>query len=141
MIDFARKGLGLQYGTVHLVRTQAQWPALADDLAADIRSALGGAIQAVAHVGSTAVPGLLAKPILDLAVGVHRATGVDQIADAMSTLGWIYRGDAGNDGGWVFVMEDSPCKRRIQIAPAASMTSNTNSPVARARAGSGRGQG
>lgn len=29
----------------------------------------------------------------------------------MSGLAWIYRGDAGDDGGWVFVMEDAPWHR------------------------------
>jgi GrpB-like predicted nucleotidyltransferase (UPF0157 family) len=57
------------------------------------------------------VSGLLAKPIVDLAIGVSTGAAVDDVADALAQLGWIYRGDAGDDGGWIFVMEDSPWHR------------------------------
>lgn len=111
VIDFAGARLGLQYGTVRLVPADPRWIAIADQLAADIRAVLGGSVRAVEHIGSTSVPGLLAKPIVDLAVGVCPGTTVDEIADGMSHLKWIYRGDAGDDGGWVFVMEDAPWHR------------------------------
>lgn len=111
MIDFDGAGLGLQYGTVRLAPTDSRWIAIADQLAADIRAVLGGSVRAVEHIGSTSVPGLLAKPIVDLAMGVRPGTTVDEVADAMSGLNWIYRGDAGEDGGWVFVMEDAPWHR------------------------------
>ena len=67
--------------------------------------------EAVEHIGSTAVPGVLAKPIVDLALAVRADTTVDDVALAMSPLGWIYRGDAGKNGGWVFVLEDAPWRR------------------------------
>jgi GrpB-like predicted nucleotidyltransferase (UPF0157 family) len=53
----------------------------------------------------------LAKPIIDLAIGVDPGIEVTEIVEPMSRLGWIYRGDAGTDGGWVFVMEDAPSHR------------------------------
>lgn len=111
VIDFVGAGLGLQYGTVRLVPADPRWMAIVDQLAADIRAVLGGWVGAVEHIGSSSVPGLLAKPIVDLAVGVRSDTTVDEIADGMSRLKWIYRGDAGDDGGWVFVLEDAPWHR------------------------------
>jgi GrpB-like predicted nucleotidyltransferase (UPF0157 family) len=111
VIDFAGAGLGLQYGTVRLVRSDASWAFIALELAEDIRKAVAGSAQAVEHIGSTAVPGLLAKPIIDLAIGVAAGVDVTEIAGPMSRLRWIYRGDAGGDGGWVFVMEGAPWRR------------------------------
>ncbi len=111
MVDFAAAGLGLQYGTVALVRADERWGAVAGVLAAEIETALAGRAQAVEHVGSTSVPGLLAKPIVDLAVGLSSATALDEVEAPLSRLGWIYRGDAGDQGGWVFVLEDSPWHR------------------------------
>ena len=96
---------------MRLVPADPRWLAIADQLAGEIRAVLGGLVRAVEHIGSTAVPGLRAKPIVDLAVGVCPGTTVDEIADGMSRLKWIYRGDAGDDGGWVFVMEDAPWHR------------------------------
>ena len=111
MIDFAAHGLGVQYGTVALVRVDEQWAAVAEFLAVQIKTALVGVAQAVEHVGSTSVPRLLAKPIVDLAIGLSPATQLDVVRQGLSRLGWIYRGDAGDDGGWVFVMEDAPWHR------------------------------
>jgi GrpB-like predicted nucleotidyltransferase (UPF0157 family) len=111
MLDFAAAGLGLEYGAMRLVRADGGWVAIAGKLAGDIAVVLADVARAVEHVGSSAVPGLLAKPIVDLAVGVRAGTPVEDVAERMSRLGWIYRGDAGDDGGWVFVMEDSPWHR------------------------------
>lgn len=109
--DFAAAGLGLQQGTVRLVPAKRQWAAVADQLAAEIRSALPGVAAAVAHIGSTAIPGLLAKPVIDLAVAVPAEAAVEDIAGPMARLGWLYRGDAGPDGGWTFVLDDAPGRR------------------------------
>ena len=101
----------MQYGTVRLVPTDPRWTTIAAKLSADIRSAVGDIARAVEHIGSTAVPGLLAKPIVDLALGVKVGTAVNDLTEPMAQLGWIFRSDAGDDGGWVFVMEDAPWHR------------------------------
>jgi GrpB-like predicted nucleotidyltransferase (UPF0157 family) len=111
MVDYAAAGLGLHYGTIRLVRADPGWSAIAEEVAATLRSALGGEAAAVEHIGSTAVAGLLAKPILDFAVGIVAGVAVSDVAEAISDLGWISRGDAGADGGWVFVLEDAPWYR------------------------------
>jgi GrpB-like predicted nucleotidyltransferase (UPF0157 family) len=87
------------------------WAVIARELADTIVEALDGDATAVEHIGSTAVPGLLAKPIIDLAIGVPSGVTVDDVADDMARIGWIYRGDAGDAGGWVFVLEDAPWHR------------------------------
>lgn len=111
VIDFSETGLGLEYGTVRLVRSDPRWSSLAQALAASIRSALSDVATDVQHIGSSAVPGLLAKPIIDLAIGVVHGVDVSQLVEPMADLGWIYRGDGGANGGWVFVMEGTPWHR------------------------------
>ena len=110
-MDFAGLGLGLQYGSVALVPADERWGEVAGVLGAQIETALAGVARGVQHVGSTSVPGLLAKPIVDLAVGLSPPTTLEEVEAPLSRLGWIYRGDAGDEGGWVFVMEDSPWHR------------------------------
>ena len=110
-VDLAHEGLGLQYGSVRLVRTPATWLRLGIGLADDVASKLPSCVVSVEHVGSTAVPELLAKPVIDLAIGVAAGTEVDELIEPMQRAGWIYRGDAGRDGGWVFVLEDVPWHR------------------------------
>lgn len=63
--------LGLQSDTVRLCAHQEAWAAKAEEAIRALREAFGPAAVDVCHVGSTAVPDLRAKPILDLAVGVR----------------------------------------------------------------------
>jgi GrpB-like predicted nucleotidyltransferase (UPF0157 family) len=111
VLDFAAAGLGLQHGTVRLVPAEDAWASIARALATDISRVLDDHAVVVEHIGSTAIPGLLAKPIIDLAVALRPEAVVEEIAEPLSGLGWIYRGDAGEDGGWVFVMDDAPWHR------------------------------
>jgi GrpB-like predicted nucleotidyltransferase (UPF0157 family) len=111
VIDFARTGLGLDYGTVSLVPVLESWADIAAELAAEIQDALGDLASDVQHIGSTTCVALLAKPIVDLAIAVPVGTQVEEVVQPMSRRGWIYRGDAGDDGGWVFVLEDRPRHR------------------------------
>jgi GrpB-like predicted nucleotidyltransferase (UPF0157 family) len=69
--------------------------------------ALGGRAVRIEHVGSTAVPGLRAKPILDVAVGVA-SPSEDDLRRRLEPLGLVWRGDVPSDGGLLFVLEERP---------------------------------
>jgi GrpB-like predicted nucleotidyltransferase (UPF0157 family) len=103
--------LGLSYGQVRLVPSDPRWPAAFQRLAAELRAALGEEAVAVEHVGSTAVPGLAAKPILDLAVGLAPGADPDRAVAKLAPLGWEFRGDKGTEGGLLLVLEDRPAHR------------------------------
>ena len=107
-------GLGLEPGTVRVVEARAEWSLLACRLADDIAQALSGSAARVEHVGATAVPGLVAKPIIDLAVGVGAASA-HAVRQPLERLGYRYRGDAGDRGGLVFVLEDRPRHRVAHV--------------------------
>ncbi|WP_249998158.1 GrpB family protein [Actinoplanes sp. M2I2] len=51
---------------VQVVDYDPTWPARARSAAAELRSALRDALSEIEHIGSTAVPGLAAKPVIDL---------------------------------------------------------------------------
>ena len=63
-----------------------------------IRAALGENCLAVCHIGSTAVEGLWAKPILDLLPVVRDLKAVDSRRDALTALGYEYLGEFGIPG-------------------------------------------
>lgn len=63
-----------------------------------IRAALGENCLAVYHIGSTAVEGLWAKPILDLLPVVRELGAVDDRRDALTALGYEYLGEFGIPG-------------------------------------------
>jgi GrpB-like predicted nucleotidyltransferase (UPF0157 family) len=52
-----------------------EWQELFSRLAARVRGALGTLVFRVEHIGSTAVPGLAAKPVVDLDVAVAQSIG------------------------------------------------------------------
>jgi GrpB-like predicted nucleotidyltransferase (UPF0157 family) len=105
--------LGLAYGEVRLaVDPEAEWPQAYDRLAAQVRESLGAAAAGVEHVGSTAVPGMTAKPIIDIAVGMRQGgIAVAELRAGLEPCGFVYRGDAGSRGGIVFVLETAPRHR------------------------------
>lgn len=82
---------------VHVEESNPAWSAAADAVAAECRAALGDQAIAVEHIGSTAVPGLAAKPIIDVLVGVPpgRRTAV---AQRLEMHGWTRLGEAGVPG-------------------------------------------
>lgn len=108
-------GLGLDYGTVALAAARPEWGGLAERLADAIRDRLGTSAAGVEHVGSSAVPGLAAKPIIDLAIGLRRPLPPEVLRDALEGMGYRYRGDAGDRGGLVFVLEDRPRHRVVHL--------------------------
>jgi GrpB-like predicted nucleotidyltransferase (UPF0157 family) len=88
-------GLGLEAGANRLVDYDPRWPRAFALEAARIRSVVGSLALAIEHYGSTAVPGLRAKPILDLLIGVADIDdGLEMIAP-MASLGYDYAGSQG----------------------------------------------
>ena len=62
---------GREPGIVRLVDYDPGWPARFDSERARISAALGPLARRIDHIGSTAVPGLAAKPIIDMIAGVR----------------------------------------------------------------------
>lgn len=100
-------GLGLEYGIVRLAPHSAEWAEAFRRERERLEIALAAFSPEIEHVGSTAVPGLAAKPILDIAVGVPARVDLDLLIPVFEGLGCIYRGDAGARGGRLFVRESA----------------------------------
>ena len=67
---------------------QPDWPAQAGRLIARLRAAAPQEILTLDHVGSTAVPGLDAKDVIDLQLGVHDMAAADRIAPLLAESGF-----------------------------------------------------
>jgi GrpB-like predicted nucleotidyltransferase (UPF0157 family) len=78
-------------GTVLLVDYSAEWPTLYAGEEQRIRRALGTTAAAVEHVGSTAVPGLVAKPIIDIDLAVPDSTDEATYVPALQAAGYVLR--------------------------------------------------
>jgi GrpB-like predicted nucleotidyltransferase (UPF0157 family) len=88
-------GLGLEQGSNRLVDHNPLWPQAFAEEAARIRAGLGEKVLAIEHYGSTSVPGLRAKPIIDLQIGVADIDDGLLFIEPMAGLGYDYAGDQG----------------------------------------------
>lgn len=75
-----------------------RWATRASEEAARLRAALGANLLEVHHIGSTAIPGIEAKPIIDLMPVVQSLDLVDQSVEAISRIGYDFFGEYGIAG-------------------------------------------
>lgn len=78
------------------------WPGRFREAAAVIMEACGGLIVTIEHVGSTSIPGIVAKPYIDIMPGLRRHADGDRIVAPMERLGYEYRGEFGVAGRHFF---------------------------------------
>lgn len=69
---------------------------------------LGALAVDIQHVGSTSVPGLDAKPVVDIAVALASQADLDECRKRLGGLRYLDRGDLGVSGGYLFVKEREP---------------------------------
>jgi GrpB-like predicted nucleotidyltransferase (UPF0157 family) len=74
--------------TVALVAYDPSWPDRYATFAGDIRAALGDVVLDLDHVGSTSVPGLAAKDVIDLALTVADSRDEASYIPALEAIGW-----------------------------------------------------
>jgi GrpB-like predicted nucleotidyltransferase (UPF0157 family) len=79
------------------------WPGLFRQLRDRVDAALAGVPHETEHVGSTAVPGLDAKPIIDLDVVIADDAGIGATVRALTAAGWQHQGNLGIAGREAFL--------------------------------------
>lgn len=71
-----------------------------------LRVVAPGAFAAVHHIGSTAVPGMAAKPVIDLLAEARGLAAVEAALAGLEGLGWRWRGENGVAGRRYFTRDD-----------------------------------
>jgi GrpB-like predicted nucleotidyltransferase (UPF0157 family) len=89
-----------------------RWPHLFREISGILEETLAGRFLRIEHVGSTAIPGMTAKPIIDLVVVIEPAE-LGGVAGALADLGFQHEGDRGIPGREAF--------RPIDGTPAATL--------------------
>ena len=98
---------------IQIVTYDETWPALFDEEAARLQAALGtvengGLITRTEHFGSTSVPRLAAKPVIDILLGVSDLQVARNAAPILDTLGYAYWADNPRDHLHLFFVRGLP---------------------------------
>jgi len=100
---------------ITVVPYDPHWPQAFAAAAAELMAALGPGLLAIHHIGSTAVPGIYAKLVIDLLAVARDLAAVDEGSDAMRRLGYQVMGEFGIAGRRYFRRDDSAGLRTHQV--------------------------
>lgn len=80
---------------VEVVPYNHQWPQMFEDEASKIKAVMNENIVRIHHIGSTSIPGMYAKPVIDILVEVHSIERVNLFNKEMMELGYDPKGENG----------------------------------------------
>ena len=101
--------------TVEVVPHNPNWQNEFQMEAKQITSAMGEMLVAIHHIGSTAIPGIYAKPVIDMLVEVRDITEVEARSSAMELIGYEVMGEFGIPGRRYFRKENQAGIRTHQV--------------------------
>lgn len=105
--------------SVVVVEYDPAWPRLYEAESERIQTALGDALVAVEHIGSTAVPGVAAKPVIDVLAGLRTLDLTRAQLEAMASIGYEYLGEYGIPGR-LFFRKGRPRSHHVHAVLLAS---------------------
>lgn len=91
------------------------WPREFERASAEVATALGASLLAIHHIGSTSVPGIHAKPVIDMLAVVADLAAVDARSEQMQRLGYEVMGEFGIEGRRYFRRDDASGRRTHQV--------------------------
>jgi len=96
---------------VEIVEYNPQWPHFFNELSGVISTAIGDLALRIEHIGSTSVPGLAAKSIIDLTVVIASREFLPETIYRLAVLGYEHEGDLGIPGREAFAREGEDVPR------------------------------
>ena len=96
------------------------WPAAFESLRSRIAMALGTLAQRIEHVGSTAVPGLAAKPVIDLDVLLRSTEDLPLAIRRLAELGYVHQGNLGIAEREAFAAPPGQAAHHLYVCPPES---------------------
>jgi GrpB-like predicted nucleotidyltransferase (UPF0157 family) len=105
---------------VIVVDYDPNWVATFEALRAQVAGVLGDAASTIEHVGSTAVPGLAAKPIIDIDVLLTSETMLPEAIERLARLGYVHQGDLGIPEREAFLTPAGTPAHHLYVCPPHS---------------------
>jgi GrpB-like predicted nucleotidyltransferase (UPF0157 family) len=102
-----------------IVESDPNWPAEFERLQVRAAAAVGDVAVAIEHIGSTAVPGLGAKPVIDLVVVVE-PQDLQTAIERLVATGYVHQGNLGVEGREAFGMPEGERRHHLYVSPTNS---------------------
>ena len=106
--------LGLKRGKLRVSPYREEWKLLFKIEKRDIEEAIGDYIEEIQHVGSTSIPGMSAKPILDIAIAVKNFEKARICINPLCDMGYTFKGENGIPRRHYF-LKGEPCTHHIHM--------------------------
>src|SRR5690348_12843875 len=100
---------------ITVVPYDPQWPAAFERAAREVKAALGHSLLGIHHIGSTSIPGIHAKPIIDMLAVASDLSQVDEHAERMRQIGYEAMGEFGIAGRRYFRRDNAAGVRIEQV--------------------------
>jgi GrpB-like predicted nucleotidyltransferase (UPF0157 family) len=114
---------GIGSGAIRIVPYDPAWPSLFADIERELIERLDGLLGSVHHVGSTSVPGLEAKPKIDVDAVIEPAGRLDESVGLMcSDPAWAFQGEPYRDGMWTFTRGHGSWGARLYLCAPGTAT-------------------
>src|SRR5437868_672555 len=82
-----------QFRKTKIIPYDSNWPLLYANESKKVATLLKNDLIGIYHIGSTAVPGMAAKPVIDILVVVKDITQLDNFKDKLESLGYHWMGE------------------------------------------------
>jgi len=89
------------------------WPSWFEQIKSRLQVQLQGIFHTIEHVGSTAIPGMVAKPIIDIDIVIEPGS-FPRVRDHLAMIGYTHQGDQGISGWEVFKRIDDIDKPPVE---------------------------
>ena len=106
--------IGLKRGTVSICEHNSEWGRIASESIIALKMIFGDKAVDIQHIGSTAIPHIKAKPIIDIAVGVRSFAGLEKVKESLLKAGYA---EAINrfSGDLLYIINDAENRRTHQV--------------------------
>jgi GrpB-like predicted nucleotidyltransferase (UPF0157 family) len=108
---------------IEVIAYDPRWPVLFEEIRAGLERLLAGLVLEIHHIGSTAVPGLCAKPKIDFDIVLRSAVAIPEAIERMKVTGvYTAHGNIYRDGMWVFTTPGGPRGQRLYLCAPGTTT-------------------
>jgi GrpB-like predicted nucleotidyltransferase (UPF0157 family) len=106
--------------TIELAPHDPRWTAYFEEVKVSLSAVLGRYALDIQHVGSTSIAGIVAKPVIDVAIAIERYPLPDEVLAAVAALGYTYWGEYGIPRRHLFFQRGGPVGYNVHINELAN---------------------